>query len=93
LGYVHSGRLQEAAEALQPIYTQPRFTSKRHMEYFGIITSMPDVVRGELLLAEKDFQQLVEYDLESHGYNGDVSEDAVLPDLLRIKGGRSGPSR
>jgi tetratricopeptide (TPR) repeat protein len=85
LAYVQQGCLPEAEEALQPVYSQPRFESKRHMDYFGIITSLPDVVRGELALAEKDFQRVLGFNLDSHGAAGDVQASLVLPDLLRIK--------
>ena len=86
LAYVQTGRLPEAEESLQSLYEEPNFKSKRHLEYFGMLTALPDVVRGELLLAKKDFQQVLEYDLKSHGLAGDLSADNVLPDLLRIRG-------
>ncbi|NQW22903.1 MAG: AAA family ATPase [SAR202 cluster bacterium] len=86
LAYVYTGRLPEAAESLQFLYEQPELESKRQLEYFGILTSLPDVVRGELLLAKKEFQLVLDYDIKSHGQAGELSADIVLPDLLRIRG-------
>ncbi|MBC8280398.1 MAG: AAA family ATPase, partial [Chloroflexi bacterium] len=86
LAHVKSGRLLEAGKALEPMYKDPAFTSKHNIEYFGILTSMPDVIRAELALAQEDFQQVLDYDTSAHGPGGDISADAVLPDLLRIKG-------
>ena len=86
LAQVKTGRLAEAGEALQQIYRQPLFESKRHIEYIGILTSMPDMIRAELVLAQEDYQQVLEYDLKSHGLGEGIGPDPVLPDLLRIKG-------
>lgn len=49
---------------------------------------MPDLVRGELMLAKKDFKRVLEYDLNSHGLAEALSGDIILPDLLRMKGRR-----
>ena len=86
LGYTITGRLPEAEETLQTLYQQPRFESKRHLDYFGIITPMADLVRGEFLLAKKEYQQILDYDLSAHGLTGNMPASLVLPDLLRIKG-------
>ena len=47
---------------------------------------MPDMIRAELVLAQEDYQQVLEYDLKSHGLGEGIGPDPVLPDLLRIKG-------
>jgi hypothetical protein len=47
---------------------------------------MPDLVRGELMLATKGFKRALEYGLNSHGLAEDLSDDIILTDLLRIKG-------
>ncbi len=86
LGYTLIGRLPEAEKTLQTLYQQPRFESKRHLDYFGIITPMADLVRGEFLLAKKEYQQILDYDLSAHGLTGNMPASLVLPDLLRIRG-------
>ena len=86
LAYLDQGRLPEAREALQSLYEQPGLESKRPLEYFGLLTSMPDVVRGELLLAEGDYLWVAEFDLKAHGLAEDLSGDVILPELLRMKG-------
>ena len=86
LAYVHGGRLDEAEAALQPMYEQPRLQTKRSVEYMGMLSSMPDFVRGELVLAQEDFEQILRYDLESHGHGGTGSTSVALPDLLRGRG-------
>jgi hypothetical protein len=47
---------------------------------------MPDLVRGELMWATKDFKGALEYGLNSHGLAEDLSDDIILTDLLRMKG-------
>jgi len=86
LAYVHINRLDEAEDALQPMYEQPRLHSKHSLEYMGILTPLPDLVRSELVLAQEDFEQVLRYDLESHGHNGGGSTSVILPDLLRGRG-------
>ena len=86
LGYTLTGQLAEAEETLQTLYRQPRLESKRHLDYFGIITPMADIVRGELLLAKKEYQHILDYNLDAHGQNGNMPASIILPDLLRIKG-------
>ncbi len=86
LAYVHNGRLQEAEVALPPMYRRPWLQSKRNMEYMGILTSLPDVVRGELVLAQQDFHQILEYGLGTESLNGGTGATVVLPDQLRAKG-------
>lgn len=86
LAYIEQDRLPEAREALQSLYERPGFESKRHLWYIGLLTSMRDVCRGELMLAEGNFRQIIDYDLKIHGLLGDLSGDIVLPELLRIRG-------
>lgn len=86
LAYVHLGRLEEAEEALQPMYHDSRFESKRNLEYAGLLTYLPDIVRGELVLAQEDYEQILRYDTGSDGQNGAGGRSVVLPDLLRARG-------
>jgi len=86
LALVLAGRLGEAVEALQPMYQQPKFQSRRNVEYMGILSSLPNLVRGELVLAQEDFHQILEYDLATDSLNGGSGVTVVLPDLLRARG-------
>jgi len=86
LAHVHNGQLHEAEVALQPMYRQPRFQSKRNMEYMGILTSLPDVVRGELVLAQEDYEQILEFEIEAQARDGGSGISVVLPDRLRARG-------
>jgi len=83
LAYVHTGRLDEAEQALQPMDDQPRFRSKRNVEYMGILSSLPDVVRGELVLAQEGYEQILEYEIQAQSQSGMC---VILPNLLRAKG-------
>ena len=86
LAYLEQGRLHEAGATLQSFCEQPGFESKRPLAYFGLLTSMTDLVKGELLLAEGDYLRVSEYELKVHGLAEDLSGDLILPDLLRMRG-------
>ena len=86
LAHLESGRLDDAEEALQHSYEDPQMVSKRDVEYLGMISALPDLVRGELALAQHDYDRVLAYELESHHRAAESGKCVLLPDLLRIRG-------
>ncbi|PKB73334.1 MAG: hypothetical protein BZY75_02365 [SAR202 cluster bacterium Io17-Chloro-G7] len=86
LAYLESGRLSEAEEALQISYEDPQMESKRNIEYLGMISALPDVLRGELALAKQQCELVLAYDLEDSERAANSGRSVLFPDLLRIKG-------
>ena len=86
LAHLRGGRLREAEEALQPLYKDSRMESKRNIEYLGMISALPDVIRGELALASQDYERVLSYELDSLEGAAESMKGVLLPDILRIKG-------
>ena len=84
LAHLESGHLSEAEEALQQSYFDPQMESKRDIQYLGMISALPDVIRGELALAKQDYERVLAYDLEAHQRAADNGMGVLLPHLLRI---------
>ena len=60
--------------------------TKRNIEYLGMISALPDVLRGELALAKQQYDRVLAFDLQPHERDVESGRCVLFPDLLRIKG-------
>ena len=86
LAHLKNGHLSEAGEALQPMYEDSRMESKRKMEYLGIVSALPNLIRIELALATQDYDRVLTYASDTHDRAAKGGQRFFLPDVLRIKG-------
>ena len=86
LAHLSGGRLWEAEAALQPSYEDSGMESKHNMEYLGTISALPDLVRGELALATRDYERVLSYTRETLYRAAEGGKRIFLPDILRVKG-------
>ena len=85
LAHLKNGNLTEASEALLPMYEGPKMESKQNMEYLGIISPLPYLIRNELALAQQDYDRVLSYSITPRDQVAEGGERIVLPDLLRVR--------